>query len=175
MTKKTEPELGKLTAWGRMRKRYVEWKLDAIIESWYPEVFGAFVLLAVWLMGVDEKTYDKLMKQLLPVAISVAAIFAGFQGTVYSIMLSLYDRRVIKKLRDWGVYEKLVDYITWANRYLISFISISFLVLYVNIISSSDWRNLILAVLSSVAITSFIASCRVMSLITKILKKESKA
>ena len=124
-----EPELppsGRLEAF---RRRLHVLEFERLQEEWSPLIWAVVAGLAGALAGLSATSVNEIVGVVVPVAISVAAVMAGFQTTGQSLMLVLIDSPVIRSLRASGHYERLVSYFWASIRTLAVFIGLALAVL----------------------------------------------
>ena len=87
--------------------------MPAPLERWYPYITSVIVTIVYFyfhrFIDIPSNARD-----LFPVVISISAIAVGFLMTAKSILLSIDQRRVIKGLKQGGVYADLVGYLVSA-------------------------------------------------------------
>ena len=86
--------------------------MSRFLERWTPLVIGLSTSL-VWYFWFAGALPDKL-DELLAATLNLSAIAAGFLSTAVGILLSIYDRPIVRRLREMGDYEQLVMYLTRA-------------------------------------------------------------
>lgn len=95
-------------------------------ERCYPEIGGAFSALALgvllWLGWVD---IPGTAKDLLQAVLNVSAIAIGFLATAKSILVSLEGKEAIDRVKEFGNYDTLLEYMASA-------INVSFVVAIVS-------------------------------------------
>lgn len=102
---------------------------DRLWEASSPFLLGLCAGLAGLLARLPADSVDRLVRDVVPVAISVAAVLAGFQTTAQSLMLVLIDTPAMKALRATGHYEKLVGFFWASMRTLARFIAFALVVM----------------------------------------------
>jgi hypothetical protein len=158
----------------RARKWFADNQVDRRIETWYPFVGACIAVLfpAIWQPTPDE--FDGLVKDVLPVAVSVASVLAGFQAAGQAILLALIGSQsaVIRTLRETGHYKTLTDYLWGALLGLVVFIGLAVLVLSMRAFKSPclNWSTTWTIVLTWVFVCALLASLRIMSLMMKLLR-----
>lgn len=99
------------------------------LERLYPLAGGVACALVMAKAGVSKPQFDSLVKDVVPVAVSVAAIFAGFQGAVHAILLSMLRSRVVRAMRKEDMYGRLIGFIRSGFGTLTLFVAASIFVL----------------------------------------------
>ncbi|MFG0249062.1 MAG: hypothetical protein ACF8OB_09275 [Phycisphaeraceae bacterium JB051] len=97
-------------------------KVRLRFESWHPFFIGFVCMVVIWSFDTSHAKFSVLLKETGPLAVSVAAILAGFQGTVHAILLSMLRTRIVKGLQKNEQYDYLVKYISEAIFSLIVFV-----------------------------------------------------
>jgi hypothetical protein len=110
-------------------------------------------------------------KELFSAVISVSSIAVGFLATSKSIMLSLDKRRVIRQLKDIGVYGTLLSYLMTAVNWSFATAIFTALALFVDTSRKvPDWYPNAFAVWIFVTITAALSCYRVIRIFYKILR-----
>jgi hypothetical protein len=164
--------------WGERSRRWARaMHVAAHYERWYPLGWAlvAGALSCCW--PLDRNQVDRLISIVLPVAISVAAILAGFQTTAQSVMLALMDSPSARFLRRTGHYDTLVGFHWVAIASLLVFIAVALAILAAKAIGDgvNQHGRLIPGVLVCLFILATAASFRVMRLMFKLLKTKEPA
>ncbi len=156
-------------------------------EAWGPLLVGVVcgLIVATWRISVSN--YSSIMRDVMPTAISVAAILAGFQGTTHSILLSMREGRVLRHLKQRGLVPRLVSFIKTGVVSLLGFVAVSLIAL-VNVATSPNIQpasatstmvsfgaRMLVAALAGIFIYSMLASIRIVQLVVKMLTIEDKA
>ena len=87
-------------------------------------MLGFVCAIVVSRIGITKLQFSSLIKDVLPVAISVAAIFAGFQGAIHAILLSMLRSRVVRAMRE-DVYKRLIGFIRAGFGTLTLFVAVA--------------------------------------------------
>jgi hypothetical protein len=134
-------------------------------EMLYPWVFGLAAGVGAFQLPVDKTTFGNLLKDAAPAAISVAAIFAGFQGAIHAILLSMLRSRVVRNLKRSGSYDRLIGFIRSGILSLTVFVAVSLLAVFLNALNlwSGGWA-FATAALIGLFTHSLMSSVRVMML-----------
>lgn len=104
-------------------------RLSRLWEMWYPLLGGVAVAATVYAASVNKESFDKLLKDVVPAALSIAAIFAGFQGAIHAILLTLLRTRIVRAMRKTDSYKLLISYVGAGFATLMLFVSCSLSVL----------------------------------------------
>jgi len=131
---------------------------------------GLVTLLAVVIARVNPNDFD--IKELLSSAINVSAITCGFLATAMSLLITLSNEEIIQRIKKFGLYELLVDYLKsglgWS--------------LWVAILSASGLlfngnpsiMCYFVVIWLSTCVVCFVSVVRVMLILSKILDKMGK-
>jgi hypothetical protein len=109
----------------RFRERLVAWKVSEYWESWYPTGCGGLTFIVVLLYPISAVSYKAFIKDVVPTAVSVAAILAGFQGTIHTILLSIRKSRAVRELQQSGHFTKLVSFVGSGVLSLLIFVAVA--------------------------------------------------
>ncbi|MCB9848233.1 MAG: hypothetical protein H6814_07435 [Phycisphaeraceae bacterium] len=160
------------------RKRLRLFLESSWFEKKYPIGAGAIcsMLLLFFLPGdckINCWALDRVVKQVLPLSIQVAAILAGFQAMAPAILLGVSDSEIVSLLRKNGHYERLVGYVSRACLWLLVYLVLAMVVLcdYETNREFYLGAKFTLSVLSGFYVFAFVASYRVIRLVTRLLAK----
>ena len=90
-------------------------------EKLYPTALGTVAGLMAGTSTFTEAQVDALVTDVLPVAISVTAILAGFQATAKAMMLAIIRSEAVEFLKRTGHYGSVVGYL-WGGVLLASLV-----------------------------------------------------
>jgi hypothetical protein len=159
------------------------------LQTWYEDVQGArrheqygpsaWALVAGGVaggLGLSLTAVQGLVVSLVPSALTVAALLAGFQTTALSLMLVLMKTPALVALRDTVHYGRLVQYFWAASRTLCAFIAVALLVLALTSIHVQipGHTRIVPAVLAFTFVRSALSSLRVNRLMTKLLLQNGR-
>lgn len=111
-------------------------------ERCYP-LLGGLIVAAVYLLVPSLRTYvlPDTLPLLLSAVVTVAAIAVGFLATAKSILIASDDRPIIKRIKDAGLYRRILRYfraaIFWS--FLLSILSAAALLFNYNGLTAWDW------------------------------------
>lgn len=108
-----------------MRKWWREHRISQRIEAFAPVVFGLAVFVGIWRAGLTEEQVGKLISDVLPTAVTVATVLAGFQATAQSVLIALIDSAAWKYLQRLKHDHRLVNYHWETIVSLLVFVGIS--------------------------------------------------
>lgn len=99
-------------------ERFQDWcdrhKVAERTERYYPKVIAAVGGLVAASLSYSSKGLDGAVTNVLPTALSVVSIFAGFQAISLSIMIGASTTEVAKRLSRWGELSRVADYL-WES------------------------------------------------------------
>lgn len=158
-------------------------------EMYHPLCGGVLAAGLIWVTGIGETGYVKLLGTVLPAAITVAAILAGFQGTTHAILLTLLRSKIVQQLKRAGLYDDLIGYVYRAVIALLGFVVVAVAIMAVDIVKADPWGWIVgggALTLGKVKITwptvnagilgggfvyATLVSARVMRLVVKLLRR----
>ena len=139
-------------------------------EQWYPASLGVVGFLIAFFIHIGLDEFDKLMKDVMTDAVTVAAILAGYQATIQVILLSMTKSRVIRKLKTHKLYGDLLAYIRVGTSSLILFIAIAMIVVYYYAAGGFHTHfRFVASLLAGLFVYSMAASARIMFIIMKLI------
>lgn len=156
-------------------------RLNERVEKWWPLGAGIAAGALSLCCRFTADNYDALLSRVAPTAISVAAIFAGFQGTTHTILLSMRDSRVMRVLRSEGAFDTLVGYVGRGVMSLVLFVAVSMIALTVQATqpqpegasggASASWAGkLVIGLVVGLFVYALGASWRIVNLVMRMLR-----
>lgn len=154
----------------------------ALWERCGPWFLGAAAGLGLWLWNPPGANTARAIERVVSGGIDAAAVLAGFQVTALTLLLSIADKPIVKRLKELGFYDKLIGFHWQAILALLVWLTLSLALLaiqggttgpagaVVDLGPLTRWSAIILTV-SCVAATC--ASFRVTRLMVALLKKTS--
>jgi len=90
-----------------------------VAERWYPLVGGvASALLYLAIPLSRTHVLPETLPNLLSAVLTVAGVAIGFLATVKSILISIDERPIVQRMKEAGVYRRVIGYlraaITWS-------------------------------------------------------------
>jgi hypothetical protein len=149
-------------------------------EQIYPLVCGGACGIACgWAASkwsITDTNYAALVKDVLPVIVSVASVLAGFQAAGQAIMVSVIASRsrAIAFMRGADTYKLLTKYIWEGLALLMLAIALATAVLVVRSVAPDfkrEWTQpVVVGLLAAAFVASFLASYRIMRLMVRLLE-----
>jgi len=148
-------------------------KFDPIREFWeriYPWVGGIVFGLLCSRIPIDAKGFERVFSDVIPLAIAVAAIFAGLQGAMHAILLSMLKSRAARRLKQRNYWERLIGYVRLGITSLVVFIAFGMIMIVLHAAGKCpEFYVSITSGLIGLFSFSVIASLRIMLLEIKML------
>lgn len=160
--------------------RLVRWiqraELARLREKCAPLAWGIATAAFGFSAGLSHYKVNAIVAGVLPVAITVAAVLAGFQSTAHSLMFVLIETPVVRSLRVSGHYDRLVAYFKESSRSLSWFIALAVVAMILQACRITlPWHDRVVpAALSFLFVWAFAANCRVNRLMVKLLLRAGK-
>ena len=153
-------------------RRWLRWVgVRRWIEALHPLILGIVAGSSFRWVELTELQALKINDDVLPLAVSVAAILAGFQGAMHAIFLAVIRSRTVRHLRDKNAYASLMRYIWSGVVSLVLFVAVAMIVISLNALDLlPDWPRTIYGVLVGLFTFSLLASSRIMLLLLRLLK-----
>jgi hypothetical protein len=87
-------------------------------ERFFP-LFGALIAAGVYLYvpTLRNHVFPDTVPNLLSALVSVGGIAVGFLATVKSILISVDDRPIVKRMKDADLYHRVMGYLRAAMRW----------------------------------------------------------
>lgn len=146
--------------WQRLSNR-----LQMAFEQWYPLIGGAAIAAAYSLIKpAREYVLPDTMPNLLSAILTVAGVAIGFLATVKSILISIDERPIVQRMKEAGIYRRVIGYlraaITWS--FILTFISAAALLLsYKEITTWTTSRQVLTAIWLAVAAGALLSYYRI--------------
>ena len=141
----------------------------------YPFIGAALSVWWVCKHRIGYPQFDKLLKNSVPLAVSVAAVLAGFQGTVHAMLLAMLDKEPVTFLRQIGLYGRLVRFVRWGITSLLTFVAVALAVLGADDLGRiNGYYITILAILLGLFVYALLASFRIVLIIVRMLHEAGK-
>jgi hypothetical protein len=157
--------------WEKFSRFRDKHKVGLRCEYWYPLALGIGSLVATLFVQIGQAQFDKLMNDAAPIAISVAAIFAGFQGAIQAILLSMVKSRVIKQLKEADLFDPLIGYVRDGTMTLIIFVAAAMLVVLLRSFGIGIvHQKLIAGILVGLFVYSIAASVRIVLIMMRLIR-----
>ena len=169
MTDLPEPTLVERSRrWWRVHRVSLRW------ADWHPRV-GAVIAIAAFGFQTRLKAHqlDAVLTDVLPVAITVAAVLAGFQATAHSVLIAVIDTPAWKFLQAARHDVRVIEYHAETMNALFAFIGVAVVVMIVEatVGFTGTTADVGLAVLAGLFIWSALCCVRLSRCMVKLLKK----
>jgi hypothetical protein len=109
------------------------------IEKIYPYILGLIAPFAVWYLRLTPNSFENF-KDIMASTISLGSIAVGFLAAAITLMPSMNENSLVKRLKELGAYRKLLKYLIEAiiALFIVSLLSIFGLFLNSKIITCID-------------------------------------
>lgn len=155
----------------RIKKLIARLHLGLWWEKLYPLLAGIACGWLIYRTAIDKRVFGALLKDVIPAALSIAAIFAGFQGAVHAILLTMLRSRIVRAMRRTDAYDRLISFVRAGFTTLITFVIAALTVLVLNSFDALSDRAVkwSAAILIALFVWSLLASVRITLLEVKML------
>ena len=140
-------------------------------ERWYPLLFGVVAL--VFYVSLERNFSYSLPESLdnvFSTSTTLSGIVIGFLITAKSILFSIDDKYIIKKLKETNTYNKLINYFMSAIQYAFILAFISLFGLFLDFKSPSLFHKITFAIWIFSLVTASSSCYRVIDVFSGILK-----
>jgi hypothetical protein len=146
-------------------------------EQWHPLGLAIIVGMVTALVGLSRKSVDATVTLVLPTAVTVAAMLAGFLTTAQTLLLVLISTPAVQSLRRSGHFDRLVRFFWEVGRAFICFIGAALVSMAVTVCGGTfpAHDRLLPAVLAGTFVWAALTSVRMSRLITKLLLNKDSA
>jgi hypothetical protein len=128
-----------------------------------------FLVGIIYFFECSHVTLPPSMKDVLGAVVNISAIFVAFLSTIWSILISMENKRVIQLLKD-AEYDKLLfQYLSAAIRWLFILAVISAVGLLIDFTQPKNWYHCAFSFWLFVLVTSFISCWRIIRIFSKVL------
>lgn len=162
-----------IVGWGRfLRQRYRDTRIPLWQEQFGPALCGVVAGALALKTGLSGTAFDSLVEHALPEAMTVAAIFAGFQATAQSVLLSMLDSPAWKVLTSRNADDRLIDYHWSAIWTLLAFVACCLVVICARAMEHdvTAWASYYPALLVTTAVWGAFSNWRIIRLMIRLLK-----
>jgi hypothetical protein len=167
----TRHELPPPTYYERFKRRVRRHGVYRHVEGWLPLLLAVAAGAAMRWVEVSEVQAAKLNADVLPLAVSVAAILAGFQGAMHAIFLAVIRTRTVRYLREKNAYGSLMQFIWTGVVSLVAFVAVAMTVISLNAVDLlPQFPRVIYGVLVGLFTFALLSSSRIMLLLLRLLK-----
>ncbi len=165
-------KLPSLSRFGRLRRWCRRHRLGLRLEAWYPRLLAIVAGVVIWRTDLSEAHVGTLIADILPIAVTLATVLAGFQATAQSVLVALIDSAAWKYLQRIEHDQRLVDYHWESILSLLLFITLSLAVLIAKAVSVqvASFTSLLPAAFGGLLIHSGLCCFRIMRLMVYLLK-----
>jgi hypothetical protein len=146
------------------------------IEALHPIVFGIGAGVSFHWVSLTDVQVSNINEDVLPLAVSVAAILAGFQGAMHAIFLAVIGSRTVLFLRKKNAYKSLMRYIRSGVISLVVFVAMAMMVIVLSALSLlPDWPRTVYGFLVGLFTYSLLATTRIMLILLRLLDHADNA
>lgn len=139
------------------------------VEKYYPLVMG--ILTAGLSAGyLPHNIQERILRELLNPAINISAIIVGFLATAKSILVSIQDKSIIRKLKTAKLYETTIDYMATGIRASFALALISGLSILIDPKTAAWWLPHVIGIWVGTTVFTMASVYRVIEILTKILR-----
>lgn len=157
-------------------------RLAALWEMGGPWIVGAIAGVGLWVWNPPGSNTARAIERFLSGSIDAAAVLAGFQVTALTLLLSIADKPIVRRLKELGFYDRLIGYHWQAIIALLVWLVLSLALLAIqggtadtngtpiDLGATTRWSAI---VLTAACVAATCASFRVTRLLVALLKKTS--
>ncbi len=157
-------------------------RVAALWEMGGPWIVGVLAGVGLWLWNPPGANTARAVERFLSGSIDAAAVLAGFQVTALTLLLSIADKPIVRRLKDLGFYDRLIGYHWQAIIALLVWLVLSLALLAIqggtadsngtaiDLGATTRWSAIVLA---AACVAATCASFRVTRLLVALLKKTS--
>jgi len=139
------------------------------IEQFGPVAVAA-IIVGAYYFGCPHHGLPKATKDLLSAVINISAIFVGFFGAIWSILIGIEDRPIMKQLKSAGADHKLFDFLNSSIRWSFALAVISVCMLFVDLENTKPWHYYLFLGWFYVLTTTILVCLRIFRLFTRVLR-----
>ncbi|MGP0583721.1 hypothetical protein [Paenibacillus timonensis] len=134
-------------------------------------IIGLLAVVVVYFSGYKSSDFENF-KEILSSAVNVSAISAGFLATAMSLLISLTNDSIIERLKKFGLYKKLINFLKSSIAWTFLIALISSAGLFFN--RGNTNSDLFFYIWIFVCVVGFVSVVRVVRILSKILDKMSE-
>ncbi|MCV9947786.1 hypothetical protein [Paenibacillus sp. BT-177] len=124
----------------------------------------------VCFLGIEPNRFLNF-KDILASSINVSAITAGFLATAMSLLITLTNETVIQRLRDFGLYIHLINYLKSAIGWTFFIAIVSAACLFID--GNGNTKYIFFLIWIFFCVAGAVSVIRVVNILSKILDKMS--
>jgi uncharacterized protein YacL len=141
--------------------------MPRIWEMIYPALFSLIAGTVIFYSNLSLKRIENL-DLILNSTVTISSIVIAFLGTMVSILISLTNEKVMKRIKDYGAQNTLTGYI--AQSIITGLVlAVYSIILFMFLDYNGVWSNLLLAILAMLLCFFVFSSYRIMRVTSKIL------
>lgn len=143
------------------------------IDKIYPHLVAIIAALGYFSFLYQFKEYvvHPNMKDLLTASATISSIAVGFLATAKATLLSISKSRVVKWMKDGGVYNAMIDYFMTAVHYCMITAVYSALLLLFDFTKSAITNLLLVTLWVFLSVGSLLSGYRIIRLYSDVLRK----
>jgi hypothetical protein len=155
----------------RLRATLDRWGVRRHWECWHPLIVGVTLGSVMLFVRITDQQAEKINSAVLPLAVSVAAILAGFQGAMHAIFLAVIRTKTVRYLREKNAYQSLMRYIRSGVVSLVAFVAVAmFVITAASLDLMPSWYRFTYGLLVAIFTFSLLAGTRIMMLLLRLLQ-----
>lgn len=156
----------------------------AHVESWWPLVVGVLAGVVLYICNPATDRTAEALDRVMNGGIGAASVLAGFQVTALTLLLSIADKPVVKRLRNLGYYDRLILFHEQSIMLLLGWLVLSLVFIIVqggtldsegHVSDGGVWTRWSAIILIAVASAAVGACLRVTRLTIKLLRVTAKS
>lgn len=164
------------SGFAKLKKWFREHRVALFLEGTHPLLLGTAAAIAVWWSVLTEDQVSKLLEDVLPTAVTVATVLAGFQATAQSVLIALIDSPAWRYLQRLKHDHRLVNYHWETIVSLLVFVGISLGILIAKAVGVPVEKsvNVVPAVLAASLVHAALCSVRIARLMVVLLRQKDQ-
>jgi len=84
-------------------------KLESLLERRF-DLIGALIIAGLFAFLFQDKQVPATFGTLIDASVNISAIAVGFLLTAKTILLGANDQKIVQRLKELGVFSRLMDY-----------------------------------------------------------------
>jgi hypothetical protein len=138
-------------------------------ERWYPLLLGV-ASVACYFYWLRNYSFPKSLNDIFSTSTTLSGIVVGFLITAKSILFSIDERYIIKKLKETKTYNKLINYFMSAIQYSFILAFISLFCLFIDFGNPQVYHKIFFSIWLFFLVVAGSSCYRVIDVFSRILK-----
>jgi hypothetical protein len=148
--------------------------MNSALEKWFPLSLSVLIAVAVFFIFYKYSlSLPTSMEDILTAATTLSSITVGFLAASQAVLLSINQEKVVKNLKEAGVYRKLIGYLMDAIHWSFILALSSSIGLAIDFSKVQHWHTYAFSGWIFIVCTTFLSCYRILKLFNRVLRSMS--